>query len=371
LTERAAASNAKRIVYLNGKFTAQHLTGTQRVALSLTQELDQLLGRLRAPVRLVLICPPQGKAPSLEHIEVRHAGPEGVALSYWEQFCLPAEVRGCLLVNLAGTAPLLLRKQFCMIHDAAVFDCPRAYTLIFRSWYRLLFTVLSRSATQLFTVSDFSRQRLIKTLGRPAERLEVISNGCDHLDGIAPDEGSLSRYGLEAGKFWLVVGGANPNKNLAAVRSAFARLARPNGAKLVVVGGLNRSVFGDASAEVFSAGDAVVITGPIEDATLKALYQSAIALIFASLYEGFGLPPLEAMSCGCPVLASNAAAMPEVCGDAALYFEPTHVDAIGDAMQRLLDEPYLRERLVARGHVRVKGFSWQASAERLMDQMSR
>jgi glycosyltransferase involved in cell wall biosynthesis len=371
LTERAAASSAKPVVYLNGKFTAQHLTGTQRVALSLIQELDQLLGKLDAPVRLVLVCPPRGIPPSLEYIEVMHTGADGVALSYWEQFCLPAEVRGSLLVNLAGTAPLLLRKQFCMIHDAAVFDCPRAYTLIFRSWYRLLFTVLSRSATQLFTVSDFSRRRLIKVLGRPAERLEVISNGGDHLDGIAPDEGCLSRYGLEAGNYWLVVGGANPNKNLAAVRAAFAGLARPVGAKLVVVGGLNRSVFGDASAEVFSAGDAVVITGPIDDATLKALYQSAIALIFASLYEGFGLPPLEAMSCGCPVLASNVAAMPEVCGDAALYFDPRHVNAISAAMQQLIDEPLLRKRLVAAGQVQVKGFSWKASAQRLLDHLSR
>jgi hypothetical protein len=107
-------------IYLNGKFTAQHITGAQRVALSLVLALDQLPAQQSAGVRMVLACPANGRPPALKHIEVRRSGRPGMALSAWEQLWLPLVARGALLVNLSGSAPLIKGRQFCMIHDAAV-----------------------------------------------------------------------------------------------------------------------------------------------------------------------------------------------------------------------------------------------------------
>ena len=107
----------------------------------------------------------------------------------------------------------------------------------------------------------------------------------------------------------------------------------------------------------------------MSDEELKALYQSALGLVFPSVYEGFGLPPLEAMNCGCPVAASNAASIPEVCGDAALYFDPHAPSAIGVAMLRLFDEPELRQQLRTRGARRAQAFSWEAAARVLMNHL--
>ena len=136
---------ARPTVYLNGKFTAQHMTGTQRVAYCLVTEFDRLLTQSANAPRVVLLCPANGAPPPLDHIEVRHTGSSRMSLFAWEQFWLPMVVRRAPLLNLGGTAPLFGRHRVCVVHDAAVFDCPEAYTLPFRVWYRFLFKVLSLS----------------------------------------------------------------------------------------------------------------------------------------------------------------------------------------------------------------------------------
>ena len=137
--------------------------------------------------------------------------------------------------------------------------------------------------------------------------------------------------------------------------------------RLVLVGGRNTAVF---AAETGLASDPrIVQAGPVTDAELKALYQHAVGLVFPSLYEGFGLPPLEAMACGCPVAVADSAAMPEVCGPAALYFDPSSTDAIAGAIQRLLDDAALRDRLRQAGTARAAGFQWADSAQALLSQL--
>jgi glycosyltransferase involved in cell wall biosynthesis len=348
------------IVYLNGKYTAQRLTGVQRVADCLVRALDR-----QAPDpawRWVLLCPPQGRLPALRNIEVRVVGIAG-RLHLWEQLTLPWAARDGRLLSLAGSAPFFARRPAAMLHDAAVFDHPQAYTPVFVAWYRRLFRRLARRARPLLTVSAFSRERLALHLGVPAERFTVLPNGADHLDAVEPDEAVLDRHGLRSGRFLLAVASANPTKNLPALLAAFGRLAPEPGLRLLIVGGRNEQVFSESEAAFDPPG--VVRTGPLADAPLKALYRHAVALIFPSTYEGFGLPPLEAMAHGCPVAASRAASLPEVCGDAALYFDPASVADIAAALRRLLDDEALRQRLRAAGLARAATFRWQASAARL------
>ena len=349
-------------VFVNGKFTRQPVTGVQRVAGQLLRALDALPPRPGEP-RWVLLHPPGGGLRDLRRVEQRAVGPTKVPLHAWEQAWLPLAARGGLLLNLGGSAPYFAGRTAAMLHDAAVFDCPAAYSAPFVAWYRRLFARLGWRAEHLFTVSTFSRTRLALRLGLPESRFHVLPNAADHLKGIAADDTVLDRHDLRGRRFLLAVGSASPTKNLAALVHAFGS-RRASDLRLVIVGGRNPRVFADDRT---AGGDppGVIRTGPLDDAPLKALYRHALALVFPSLYEGFGLPVLEAMTEGCAVGASNAAALPEVCGDAALYFDPGSVAEIAAVIERLVTDADLRDRLQRAGHLQAGKYSWAASAEQL------
>ena len=358
--------------YINGKFTAQPTTGVQRVAARMVQALDaRAAGAAGLPGRWVLLCPPGGQPPNLRHIESRVVGQRKGSLHLWEQVRLPLAARDGWLLNLAGSAPFAARRQVCLIHDAAVFDHPEAYSPAFVRWYRLLFRHLARRGDTLLTVSAFSQARLAAALGVAAARLAVVPNGADHLQDVAPDDAVLQQFGLQGQRYFLAVASANPTKNLALLVSAFGALptcgASAAAVKLVIVGGSNARVFAAGTAPADPVG--VLRTGPLGDAALKALYGHAQALVFPSAYEGFGLPPLEAMACGCAVVAANAAAIPEVCGDAALYIDPHDPPALTAVMQRLLDDPALLARLRQQGPAHAARYAWASSAEQLLSAM--
>jgi len=357
-----------RTIFINGKFTAQRTTGVQRSAACIVEALDGLLGAEPA-VRWVLLCPPGAVLPKLRHVECRPIGRANASLHFWEQILLPFAARGAMLVNLAGSAPLMKRRQVCTFHDAAVFDFPQAHTAAFLAWYRFLMRRVGRTASLLLTVSEFSRGRLVKWVGIASNRVAVMPGSGGHMLPLEANGGTLERLGLRAGAYFVAVGSANPVKNFQALLAAFAGLPERFGGHLVIIGGTNDKVFAQAGRSDLVENVRIVRAGTVSDTELKALYQSALALVFPSLYEGFGLPPLEAMACGCPVAASNAASIPEVCGDAALYFDPHAPDAIGAAMMRLHDEPELRGQLRERGARRVQHFSWNAAARVLMERL--
>lgn len=353
----------ERSIFINGKFCAQPLTGVQRVASETVLALDEL-----SPREMTLLYPRDASPPRLRHIRTHAVGPSSLPLHVWEQVFLPWAARGGLLVNLAGAAPALGGNRLCVVHDAAVFDHPEAYTPAFRRWYRWLFQSLARRGVEMATVSAFSRGRLARALGVSEDRFTLLHNGGDHLGRTVPDPGILERLGLVPGRFLLAVGSANPTKNLEALVRAFARVSSEPAMKLVIVGDSRPRVFADHASP---DGPGVLRTGPLGDTALKALYGAALSLVYPSLYEGFGLPPLEAMACGCPVAAARAGAIPEVCGDAALYFDPRSEDEMTVAMQTLIQEPELRERLRDAGRARVQAFAWKASAQRLLDWIGR
>jgi glycosyltransferase involved in cell wall biosynthesis len=356
-------------VYINGKFLAQRATGVQRSAREWVLALDALLAKgPQAPGAWVLLHPPGAVAPALRTICARATGPSAWPLHAWEQFSLPWAARGGLLLNLAGSAPWFARAQVVTLHDAAVFDVPQAYTLAFRSWYCVLFRHLSRSTRAVLTVSEFSRQRLADCLQLDARRIQLVPNGADHLDG-SPDDGRiLDRLGLAPGRFFLAVASANPSKNLARLVEAQQRCRVQTGLPLVIAGGGNPRVF--ASSAV-SEGEGVVQAGVVTDAELKALYRHALALVLPSLYEGFGLPAVEAMRQGCVVIAARAGSLPEVCGAAALYVDPLSVADIAAAMQRLAAEPTLASQLRQAGSRRASAMTWHRSAVVLRELISR
>jgi glycosyltransferase involved in cell wall biosynthesis len=364
-------------IYINGKFTAQRTTGVQRFARQVVLALDaQLDGPLRARIGPVhLLCPPGGEPPHLAQVQTTVCGPAALPLHLWEQVVLPWHARQGLLVNLAGSAPWFSARQWCTFHDAAVFDHPGVHTRLFGAWYRRLFRHQARNAERLLTVSLHSRARLAVHLGIDAASLAVVPNGGEHLVDTPADPQIVADLGLTGQRWLLAVGSLNPVKNLSMLLQVWQGLVDTNGVRLVIVGGADPRVFA-AQAAAGGASDTgaaapVVRAGRVDDAALKALYLGAQGLVFPSLDEGFGLPPLEAMALGCPVVAARAGAVPEVCGDAALYFDPRDPQDMAAALRRLLDDAPLRATLAEAGRQRAASWTWSLAAHRLAALLSR
>jgi glycosyltransferase involved in cell wall biosynthesis len=353
-------------IYLNGRFLTQAMTGVQRFATELAAAMDQLALTGELPAAQILA--PRGanrgvvggEAPAYRRLVLRRVGRlHGQA---WEQAELPFHARGGTLVSLGNTAPVLAgRRQVVVIHDAGVFDTPETYSPRFRAWYKTLWRTLVRSRALIATVSEFSRGRIAARLGIAPHRIRLMREGADHIHRIAADRGVLARHGLQPRRFALVVGSRVAHKNLAALGSA-AKLLADRGMVLAMAGSIDPVVFQTGSA---GPDGPVRALGRVDDAELRALYEAAACLLFPSRYEGFGLPPVEAIACGCPVLASGAGAVEEICGDAALYFDTTRPASIAETIGRLLDTPGLADDLRARGARRIAPLSWANAARDL------
>ncbi len=362
-------------LYINGKFCAQNITGVQRTALETVRAMDEHLYRRGMVQRCVLVTPVRPPELKLRHIEIQVVPGMLPSLQWWEQVQLPRAIAGGKLLNLSGSAPLSAASHsYCVLHDAAVFDHPGTYRQPFRLWYRNLFKVLGRRAVALATISSFSSERLQKHIGVSANRFQVIHNGSDHFERVRADPSVLQSYGLSAGRFLLFVGTEKHTKNADRLLAAWHAMPHRDGRALVWVGGQNACIFRtrphSTNKIAKELSDGVYRVGTITDERLKALYESAAGLVVPSIYEGFGLPAVEAMANGCPVAAATAGSLPEVCGDAALYFDPTCTVSMGNAMQRLLDCELTRTSLRARGLERADELTWHATARNLVGWLS-
>jgi glycosyltransferase involved in cell wall biosynthesis len=338
---------------VNARFLTQGVTGVQRFAAEVTTAL------VAAGADLRLLAPPGAPARFADR-PVEIIGARGGQA--WEQLDLPSAAGPDFLLNLGNTAPLRRgARQAVVIHDAGIFDTPESYSFAFRAWYRTLHRALPRLGARIVTVSDFSRGRLAARLGLDPARIGVMPEGGEHVLRVAADTAVLARHGLVPGGYALAVGTRAAHKNLAALGAA-ASLLGARGMALAVAGGIERGAFAGAAD---AAGARLL--GRVSDAELRALYENALCLLFPSRYEGFGIPPLEAMWCGCPVIAARAGAVPEVCAEAALWFDPADPAGPADALARLLAEPGLAEHLRVAGLARARLYSWDAAARRLLE----
>jgi glycosyltransferase involved in cell wall biosynthesis len=295
--------------------------------------------------------------------------------SVLEQFSVPFGLRRARVDLFHAphyvVSPFISCPTVVTIHDCIHLRFPQYLPNRAASFYaRTMMTMAARRAKRILTVSQASKEDILRYLKVPASKIEVIYNALDERLATAPtpDEITRVRERLQlTSPFILYAGNIKPHKNVDRLIEAFSILRRRRGddVKLLIIGdeiskypNLRRLV------HRFQLHQYVRFHGFVSDETLAVLYRLATAFVFPSLYEGFGLPPLEAMAAGTPVITSNVSSLPEVVGDAALLIDPMNAGAIADAMARVLTDATLRADLVRRGCERVKSFSWERSVRR-------
>jgi glycosyltransferase involved in cell wall biosynthesis len=315
--------------------------GVERHARELAARLPAL-----APDRYRLLAPPVALAHRAGHL--------------WEQAVLPVRARdAALILSPANLAPILSRRNVVVIHDAAALRHPEAYSAAFVGYQRRMLPALARRARLVLTVSAFARDELVALLGADPARIRITPGGVD-VDRFAdPGEPAASlRAALGLSRpYVLTVGTASARKNVTVLEPC-ARALRERGIELVVAGSERGYLRGAGTLT-----SALRRIGYVPEPLLPALYAHAEAFVLPSRHEGLGLPCLEAMAAGTPVLAARAGALPETVGDAGLLADPDTPADFTTALTAILDGPELRERLIAAGRTRAAGRTWARTAE--------
>ena len=358
--------DSARVLAVNGRFLADRMTGVQRYAFELTRAL---VGALAQHDRRLVVLAPGGaldaKASQLPVV----LGKSRLRGYAWEQLELPRmirEVGGDFLWSPANVGPLLVRQQLLTIHDAAVFAHPEWFDWRFALANRLFLPRLAHRVRHVVTDSWFSAQELSRLGVVPPDRVTVIPAGVSHLGPANDAVGDDPPRPGPGGRYLLSVCSLEPRKNLARLLSAWA-LAHERtelaDCTLVIVGA-TEWLFRDARFPR-AAIPSIRFAGYVSDEELAQYYRHAQAVVYVPLYEGFGLPPLEAMAARVPVLVSDIPALREVCGAAALYRSPWSVPEIADGLSEISVNTSLRARLRELGDARRAELTWDRAAERL------
>lgn len=344
------------VVVVNGRFLTQPRTGVQRFA-------EGILGGLVDAGYDVRIVVPSSSPVLAEYREFAVTNIGRLTGHFWEQVELPGYLVGLgrpLLLNLSNSGPICYRNQVATHHDISYVRHPESYSPGFRRFYRVVSPLLLRRSKHILTVSDFSRNEIAGHYGVPLQKITVVPNAV---------AASFSRGGGETRDstverslpYILTVSSPAAHKNFKALLEALSAIPvgrRPN---LKVVGSAAKTLVGHA----FDGLEGVEFLGRVDDEQLIGLYTGASAFVFPSLYEGFGIPPLEAQAAGVPVLSSNTASMPEVLGNSAYFFDPRSVPSMTEAIQTALADESLLASLRELGNANLERFSWSRSASRV------
>ena len=343
------------------------------------RNLLRYLARLDGNTEYVLFCRPDDtRSLALLGENFRPVAETAPNYSVSEQLRIPLALRreGVTLFHAPHYVlpPLVACRSAVTIHDCIHLMFPQYLPNRFAHQYaRASISLAAHRATRVMTVSESSKRDILRFVDAPAEKIDVIYNAYDERFGIEPREDEIvrvrERYQLHD-EFVLYAGNVKPHKNLERLIQAFD-LVRRRGLghlKLVLIGDeISKYAALRRAVHRHQLHQYVRFLGYLPEATLAVMYRLAGVFVFPSLYEGFGLPPLEAMASGTPVVTSNVSSLPEVAGDAAMLVDPYEPEAIADGIFRVLTDETVRRTLRDRGLARARQFSWEASVRRVRD----
>jgi glycosyltransferase involved in cell wall biosynthesis len=350
------------MIYINGRFLTQTLTGSQRFAYEMATSIV-----LHYPGNVTILVPPAEIKSSYNFDKkvIQVIGSRNGLL--WEQIDLSlymAKTNKQLLVNLVNTAPVAYKYQIVSIMDMTTFVNPKWFSKAFAYYYKLIVPVIARRSLKVLTISESSKHDILKYINIPAHKIEIlycsVSNGfLRSVDNVESDEPTLHKFNLQKHNYLLAVSSLDPRKNFVALVKAYKEAK--TGIPLIIVGSEGKVFANSELKEIISGSKNILLTGYVTEEELVSLYSNATCFLYPSLYEGFGMPPLEAMACGCATIVSDTSSLPEVCGEASLYVNPLNIQSITEAILKVINNVNLRKELISKGKKQVEKFSWQES----------
>lgn len=345
-------------VVVNARFLTQPITGTQRFAIELCRGLKQI----RPDV--TLLAPDKIMHKDLaEELDVQIVGRirRGIV---WEQLELPMLLRqrgNPLLVNLCNLAPILYSNSIVSVLDLSFKLHPEWFSRQFSTLYNFFIPREVAGARRIITISESSKQDISQHYGVPLSKIDIVYPSVSSIFLKPPVEKLPNKYG----SYVLAVSSIDPRKNFTGLIEAF-KAGDFGQTKLLIVGSEHKVFANNRIKELVADDPRIVFTGYVSDHDLVGLYQNALVFAYPSFFEGFGIPPLEAMACGCPTLVSNTTSLPEVCGDASVYVDPYNIESITNGLTAVINDSQVRQALVKKGYERLPKFEMQQSVMRLV-----
>lgn len=342
---------------VNARFLTQPITGVQRFAIEISKILKQnLKGE-------ILFAAPKGIIHDeiAQELDVRVVG--STQSYFWEQIDLYRFLKknnSPILINLCNTAPLLYNKNVVTIHDLAFEVFPQTYSKSFLHIYKYLIPRIAHRARKIITVSEFSKSEIVKYYGVPEAKIEVIHNAVNSSFHYVED------IRLKEKKYFLTVSSLNYRKNLKLVLNAFNTLNnKEKNIKLYVVGDIDSRSFSKYNLNDFKTNQNIVFLGRLSDEDLMKYYSNSIAFIYPSLYEGFGIPPLEAQFCNSAAIVSDIECFHEIFQDSVIFTNILDSQDLVKNMQLFFDDNF-KDNFIIKGMKNKNKYNWERSGEKLL-----
>jgi len=351
-----------RTVLVNGAFLTQKITGGQRYAMELLSSLARIPD---SKYKYVVAVP--GSESDMTHDlpgVVIHCDKTLLPRVLWQQVKLPFlawKLKADILWSPCNIGPVLpFKAHIATVFDGAIYNDKNWFDWKFKLYYKSVFSAYKYTTARITTCSNFSKDEIVRHMGISPKSVDVV------YGAVSEDFRKVPGNKILDGRYVLSLGSRDPRKNVVSLIKAWGQIpvSAKNECRLAIAGGKNKTF---AEEALGAEAKDVVFLGYVADADLPGLYSNADCFIYPSFYEGFGLPPLEAMSCGCPVVVSRVASLPEVCGESAIYIDPYSVVSIARGIQEVISAPQKRDKLSLAGLETAKKFTWHKSALKMSE----
>lgn len=342
------------MIIVNARFLTQSITGVQRFAMEICLQLKSLMENVE-------FVTPEGiiQKNAFQELQAKVIGSHHGHL--WEQLDLPKYLKSKenpLLVNLANSGPLFYKNKIVTIHDVAYKVFPQTYPKSFLLYYRFMIPRLLYGSKHIVTVSEYSKAEICKYYHVNKDKVSVVYNAVS--SSFKPMQETIDD------KYFLAVSSLNYRKNFIYILEAFDKYQKQGGTEsLYIIGDLRNRSFKEIDLSSYKNNPKIKFLGRVSDEDLIKYYCNAIAFTYPSFYEGFGIPPLEAQTCGCPAICANASCLPEIFGDSVLYCDPYRSEDLVNSFCKITQNESLRNSLIEKGYKNTQRYSWMKSAEEL------